>query len=151
MKKVGDVDRDEPLFEISTDKVDAEIPSPAAGVLAEISVTEGETVPSTVSSATIRSAGGQVTHPPPRHPPGGHRRSHRRKSRTGGRPPAGRTAPGRRRSVQRRGRIASCETNSAALTRSICGPRGGPGVGAGSRRRTNSDFSRSGLRAPRSG
>ena len=37
LKKVGDtVDRDEPLFEISTDKVDAEIPSPAAGVLTEI-------------------------------------------------------------------------------------------------------------------
>ena len=45
IKKVGDaVDRDEPLFEISTDKVDAEIPSPAAGVLAEIKVKEGETV-----------------------------------------------------------------------------------------------------------
>ena len=46
IKKVGDqVERDEPLFEISTDKVDAEIPSPAAGVLAEIRVKEGETVP----------------------------------------------------------------------------------------------------------
>jgi 2-oxoglutarate dehydrogenase E2 component (dihydrolipoamide succinyltransferase) len=46
IKKVGEpVDRDEPLFEISTDKVDAEIPSPAAGVLAEITVQEGETVP----------------------------------------------------------------------------------------------------------
>src|SRR2546426_11745400 len=46
IKKVGDkVDRDEPLFEISTDKVDAEIPSPAAGVVAEIRVKEGETVP----------------------------------------------------------------------------------------------------------
>ncbi len=45
MKKVGDhVDRDEPLFEISTDKVDAEIPSPAAGVLLEIRVPQGETV-----------------------------------------------------------------------------------------------------------
>ena len=45
IKKVGDtVDRDEPLFEISTDKVDAEIPSPAAGVLTEIRVKEGETV-----------------------------------------------------------------------------------------------------------
>ena len=45
IKKVGDtVDRDEPLFEISTDKVDAEIPSPAAGVLTEIKVKEGETV-----------------------------------------------------------------------------------------------------------
>src|SRR5512139_1715959 len=46
LKKVGDsVKRDEPLFEISTDKVDAEIPSPSAGVLAEILVTEGQTVP----------------------------------------------------------------------------------------------------------
>ena len=46
IKQVGDtVDRDEPLFEISTDKVDAEIPSPAAGVLTEITVAEGQTVP----------------------------------------------------------------------------------------------------------
>jgi 2-oxoglutarate dehydrogenase E2 component (dihydrolipoamide succinyltransferase) len=45
IKKVGEnVDRDEPLFEISTDKVDAEIPSPGAGVLTEIKVKEGETV-----------------------------------------------------------------------------------------------------------
>jgi 2-oxoglutarate dehydrogenase E2 component (dihydrolipoamide succinyltransferase) len=45
LKKVGDtVQRDEPLFEISTDKVDAEIPSPAAGVLTEIKVAEGSTV-----------------------------------------------------------------------------------------------------------
>jgi pyruvate dehydrogenase E2 component (dihydrolipoamide acetyltransferase) len=45
MKKVGDrVERDEPLFEISTDKVDAEIPSPAAGTLTEIRFQEGDTV-----------------------------------------------------------------------------------------------------------
>jgi 2-oxoglutarate dehydrogenase E2 component (dihydrolipoamide succinyltransferase) len=45
LKKVGDeVKRDEPIFEISTDKVDAEIPSPSAGVLAEILVQQGETV-----------------------------------------------------------------------------------------------------------
>ena len=45
LKKVGDeVKRDEPIFEISTDKVDAEIPAPSAGVLAEILVTEGQTV-----------------------------------------------------------------------------------------------------------
>lgn len=45
LKKVGDrVERDEPLLEISTDKVDAEIPSPAAGVLAQILVKENETV-----------------------------------------------------------------------------------------------------------
>ena len=46
LKKPGDkVERDEPLFEISTDKVDAEIPSPSAGVLKEIKVAEGQTVP----------------------------------------------------------------------------------------------------------
>jgi pyruvate dehydrogenase E2 component (dihydrolipoamide acetyltransferase) len=45
LKKVGDeVKRDEPIFEISTDKVDAEIPAPAAGVIAEVLVNEGETV-----------------------------------------------------------------------------------------------------------
>ena len=59
IKKVGDsVDRDEPLFEISTDKVDAEIPSPAAGVLMDIAVKEGETVPihSVPCSSTSRLA-----------------------------------------------------------------------------------------------
>src|SRR5580698_2666251 len=45
LKKPGDkVQRDEPLFEISTDKVDAEIPAPASGVLREIKVAEGTTV-----------------------------------------------------------------------------------------------------------
>src|SRR5829696_3517959 len=45
LKQVGDeVKRDEAIFEISTDKVDAEIPSPVAGVLAEVLVTEGQTV-----------------------------------------------------------------------------------------------------------
>jgi len=59
IKKVGDnVDRDEPLFEISTDKVDAEIPSPGAGVLTEIKVKEGETVPVNSIVAVIGSASG---------------------------------------------------------------------------------------------
>jgi len=54
IKKVGEkVGRDEPLFEISTDKVDAEIPSPAEGVLAEIKVREGETVAVNSVVATI--------------------------------------------------------------------------------------------------
>src|SRR4051812_47315572 len=58
IKKVGEsVDRDEPLFEISTDKVDAEIPSPAAGVLAEIRAHEGETVPVNSIVAVIAAAG----------------------------------------------------------------------------------------------
>ena len=62
IKKVGDdVDRDEPLFEISTDKVDAEIPSPAAGRLAEIRVKEGETVPVNSVVAVIGAAGEAVT------------------------------------------------------------------------------------------
>ena len=54
IKKVGDrVERDEPLFEISTDKVDAEIPAPAAGVLTEIRHSEGETVPVNAVVAVI--------------------------------------------------------------------------------------------------
>jgi 2-oxoglutarate dehydrogenase E2 component (dihydrolipoamide succinyltransferase) len=58
LKKPGDtVERDEPLFEISTDKVDAEIPSPAAGVLTEIKVAEGSTVQVNTVVATIGEAG----------------------------------------------------------------------------------------------
>jgi pyruvate dehydrogenase E2 component (dihydrolipoamide acetyltransferase) len=58
LKKPGDkIDRDEPLFEISTDKVDAEIPSPAAGVLKEIKVSEGQTVPVQTVVGTIDAAG----------------------------------------------------------------------------------------------
>ena len=64
IKKVGDaVDRDEPLFEISTDKVDAEIPSPAAGVVLDISVKEGETVPVNSVVAVIGEAGSVVAPP----------------------------------------------------------------------------------------
>ncbi|HEY7185083.1 MAG TPA: dihydrolipoamide acetyltransferase family protein [Vicinamibacterales bacterium] len=65
IKKVGDtVDRDEPLFEISTDKVDAEIPSPAAGVLTEIKVNEGETVAVNSVVAMIGEAGAAAAAPP---------------------------------------------------------------------------------------
>jgi pyruvate dehydrogenase E2 component (dihydrolipoamide acetyltransferase) len=57
LKKPGDkIERDEPLFEISTDKVDAEIPSPAAGVLKEIKVSEGQTVPIQTVVAVIDGA-----------------------------------------------------------------------------------------------
>src|SRR5207248_1041249 len=59
IKKVGEqVDRDEPLFEISTDKVDAEIPSPAAGVVSEIRVKEGETV---AVNSVVAVIGGETT------------------------------------------------------------------------------------------
>jgi len=65
IKKVGDkVDRDEPLFEISTDKVDAEIPSPAAGVVSEIRVKEGETVAVNSIVAVIGAAGAPASAAP---------------------------------------------------------------------------------------
>ena len=68
LKKPGDaVKRDEALFEISTDKVDAEIPSPAAGILIEIIVTEGQTVPVQAIVARLETEAGAavvVTDPP---------------------------------------------------------------------------------------
>ena len=65
LKRVGDtVDKDEPLFEISTDKVDAEIPAPGPGVLLEIRVQEGETVPVHSIVAVIEETGdGRANHP----------------------------------------------------------------------------------------
>ncbi len=58
LKKAGDtVEKDEPLFEISTDKVDAEIPSPVAGVLSEIKVPEGETVEVNTVVAVVTERG----------------------------------------------------------------------------------------------
>ncbi len=58
LKKVGDpMKRDEPILEISTDKVDAEIPAPAAGVLAEIKGDEGQTVPDQTVVAVIETDG----------------------------------------------------------------------------------------------
>jgi len=65
LKKPGDkVERDEPLFEISTDKVDAEIPSPSAGVLKEIKVPEGQTVPIQTIVAVIDGAGSPAASAP---------------------------------------------------------------------------------------
>src|SRR6266511_2100097 len=67
LKKEGDtVERDEPLFEISTDKVDTEVPSPLAGKLVEIKVQEGETVQVGTELAMIDSGGdGQAAQPAP--------------------------------------------------------------------------------------
>ena len=67
LKKPGDtVQRDEPLFEISTDKVDAEIPSPAAGTLKEIKVAEGITVQINTVVCTIDEGGSAAAAAPPR-------------------------------------------------------------------------------------
>jgi pyruvate dehydrogenase E2 component (dihydrolipoamide acetyltransferase) len=72
IKNVGDpIDKDEPLFEISTDKVDAEIPAPGAGVLLEIKVKEGETVPVNSVVAVIGAAGEQPATRPGAAAPGG--------------------------------------------------------------------------------
>ncbi len=61
LKKLGDtVQRDEPLFEISTDKVDAEIPSPASGVLSEVKIAEGNTVQINTVVGVIADADGQA-------------------------------------------------------------------------------------------
>jgi pyruvate dehydrogenase E2 component (dihydrolipoamide acetyltransferase) len=66
LKKPGDrIERDEPLFEISTDKVDAEIPAPSAGVLKEIKVTEGQTVPIQTVVAVIDAVGASAASPAP--------------------------------------------------------------------------------------
>jgi pyruvate dehydrogenase E2 component (dihydrolipoamide acetyltransferase) len=65
MKKVGDsVQRDEPIFEISTDKVDAEIPAPGAGILAEILVQEGQTVAVQTVVARLETDAGAVAEKP---------------------------------------------------------------------------------------
>ena len=65
LKKVGDtVQRDEPIFEISTDKVDAEIPSPVAGTLSEIKVGEGKTVTINTVVAVIGGAAGKAAPAP---------------------------------------------------------------------------------------
>jgi pyruvate dehydrogenase E2 component (dihydrolipoamide acetyltransferase) len=70
LKTIGDrVKRDEPLFEISTDKVDAEIPSPAEGVLVEILVKEGETVPINTVVARIGAEGEAKKGPAPKPEP----------------------------------------------------------------------------------
>src|SRR5436305_12940732 len=73
LKNVGDkVERDEPLFEISTDKVDAEIPSPAAGTLTEIKHKEGETVEINTVVAVLDGDGSKpatATQPEAEQPP----------------------------------------------------------------------------------
>ena len=101
LKKPGDhVERDEPLFEISTDKVDAEIPAPSAGVLKEIKVTEGQTVPIQTVVAVIEAAGAAA--------------EARRRSR----PPA--SSGGKGRSAQGGGPCGACSGIHSRSCRSEC-------------------------------
>ena len=96
-KQVGDtVAADEPLFEVSTDKVDTEVPSPVAGVLTEIRVPEGDTVDvgtviAVVGDGDARRAAAADARPPPTRRPGGPARPRRRRragaSRAGAEPP----------------------------------------------------------------
>ena len=103
LKQVGDqVQTDEPLLEISTDKVDTEIPSPASGTLLEIKVAEDETVEVGTELAIIGSADGAAQEAPaaqpadiPRHHAGGRRRQGRDTARgRGGDPGSGRRPVG---------------------------------------------------------
>ena len=127
IKKVGDtVDRDEPLFEISTDKVDAEIPSPAAGVLTEITVKEGETVagqqrrrddrrlveqPSRPPGAAARPARPAAAAASRRHAAEADRRAPAAAPRAGSRQRDGRT-PASRRAAPAAGAAKSCAGRS---------------------------------------
>ncbi len=108
IKQVGDkVDQDEPIFEISTDKVDAEIPSPAAGVVVEIRGKEGDTVEVNVVVAVIETDGtteasagtpaetAPSTEPQPASAPAPARAAPERPSATPAAPPPARTAGGR--------------------------------------------------------
>src|SRR4051812_33153938 len=65
-KQVGEkIDADEPLFEVSTDKVDSEVPAPQAGFVTEIVVPEGETVPVGARLAVISEQAGAAAAPAP--------------------------------------------------------------------------------------
>jgi len=106
------VARDEPLFEVSTDKVDSEVPSPLAGVLTEILVAEGDTVDVGVPLAVIDGAPGAA---PPRR-----RRGSRRPHRTDTAPVAA-PAPSPHRPLHR-------HRPSLTATRRAGGPVGGGAV-----------------------
>src|ERR1700739_3312000 len=99
LKKPGDkVQRDEPLFEISTDKVDAEIPAPASGVLQEIKVTEGTTVGVNTVVGTI-AVDGEAAKPaaPAKVAPAGPAPQKKKKKGGASPPPKSRSVPRRSR------------------------------------------------------
>jgi 2-oxoglutarate dehydrogenase E2 component (dihydrolipoamide succinyltransferase) len=130
IKKVGEkVERDEPIFEISTDKVDAEIPSPAAGVLVEIRSAEGDTVGVNRVVAVIETAAAAEP------PPAGDRRGPPPERAQAAAPPAGAGAIERARPAQEgaeRGGFVSPVVKKIAAEHGI-DPARVPGTGAGGR------------------
>ena len=136
LKQVGDqVAVDEPLFEVSTDKVDSEVPSPVAGVLTEIVVPEGDTVEVGVRLAVVGDGDGA----PRRAAPPSRRAGARARRRAGAEPPAaapapapGASAPPRHRHLPRAGAGARAAP-----------PRARSGTGAPRRRRPGGSRRRS--------
>jgi pyruvate dehydrogenase E2 component (dihydrolipoamide acetyltransferase) len=133
LKQIGDrIRRDEPLFEISTDKVDAEIPAPAEGVLLEILVKEGETVPINTVVARIGVEGQQKPAPEQRSPVAASEAPAPEPAPAGGKPDGGRPetpvvpapqpeAPARTREEEAAYRR---KTKSSPVVRKIAGERG---------------------------
>ena len=115
LKKPGErVERDEPLFEISTDKVDTEIPSPAAGTLAEVLVEEGKTVGINTVVARIDEGGGARGRQPRKRPP---RRPGRRRPAPAPPPPAPPAPAAARARAPRRARGSSRRARRARFRR----------------------------------
>jgi 2-oxoglutarate dehydrogenase E2 component (dihydrolipoamide succinyltransferase) len=129
LKKVGDeVKRDEPILEISTDKVDAEIPSPTSGVLAEIKVPEGKTVEVQTVVAVIetdKAAAGAAATPAPAPAPAD--AAEKPAPKPAPAPPAAPSRP-----------AASAPATPAAAPAPAAAARGGDGVGLEERLRTRS-------------
>ena len=147
LKQPGDhVDKYEPLVEVVTDKVNAEVPSPFEGILREILVEEGATVPNNAEIAVIETADDGAGDPrrPPRATGAGRDLRSRRPTAApaaaaptpAGRPPRRPDArPGRRRSCrQRRARSRRAGPGGIGCTRRIAGGRIGPGSTVAARR-----------------
>ena len=136
-KKVGDtVSADEPLFEVSTDKVDTEVPSPITGTVTEIRVQEGDTVPVGAVIAVVGEAEGAPAAAPEPEPAAAEPAAAERRGRAGGRagaPGIASQGTGRRRCRSRRRGRRTCRRASgsrctpARATRCTRAGRGGTG------------------------
>jgi pyruvate dehydrogenase E2 component (dihydrolipoamide acetyltransferase) len=127
LKKPGDkVERDEPLFEISTDKVDAEIPSPSAGILKEIKVAEGKTVPIQTVVGVIDAVGAAGAAAPAPAPPA-KSAGPAQKPAT---PPAPQASPANGKIAAPSAPQASAQARPAAPAAASASPAGVPATGA---------------------